>query len=70
MNTVCRVMCIFGGVDNRAPSSRTPGAPTLVIEGLCLFGGASIRIKRTMKERWLEFAEHIKTAFGPIHHRY
>jgi hypothetical protein len=70
MNTVSRVMCIFGGVDNRAPSSRTPGAPTLVIEGLCLFGGASIKIKRTMKERFLEFAEQVKAAFGPVHHRY
>ncbi len=70
INTVQKAVCIFGGIDNRAPSSYRPNAPTLVIEGLCLFGGATIKIKRTMKERWLEFAEHIKSAFGPIHHRY
>jgi uncharacterized protein DUF1707 len=70
MNTVSKAICIFGGIDNEAPSHYRPGAPTLVIEGLCLFGGASIRVKKTLKERWLEFAEHFRAAFGPLHHRY
>jgi hypothetical protein len=35
-----------------------------------LFGGADIRIKRTLKEKWLAFAEQFKDAFGPLHHNY
>jgi hypothetical protein len=70
MNAVSKALCIFGGIDNRAQSSADPNAPTVIIEGLVLFGGAHIRVKRTLKERWLEFANHVKSAFGPMHHHY
>lgn len=67
VNTVSRALCIFGGVDNRGPASSRPGAPTIVLEGFMLFGGVSIRIKRTFKERMLEFADAVKKMFGPAH---
>jgi hypothetical protein len=60
MNTVSNVFCIFGGMDNRGPSSSDPNAPTVVIEGLCLFGGAGIKVKKTLKERWLAIADHVR----------
>lgn len=66
MNVVSKALCIFGGVDNGAPSRNLPGAPTIVIEGLCVFGGASVKIRRTLRERWLEFAEQVKSAFGAV----
>jgi hypothetical protein len=70
INTVSNVISIFGGVDNRGPSNPDPSVPTVVIDGFCMFGGASIRIKKTLKERWLAFAGQVREAFGPLHHNY
>ena len=69
-NVLSKAVCIFGGVDNRSGAMQRPGAPTIIIEGFMLFGGASIRVKKSVRERWLEFAAHVKTAFGPLHDRY
>ena len=63
MRTLSHAIAIFGGVDNRAPSTTDPNAPLLVIEGLVLFGGVDIRIKKTPKQRLQEFADHVRTLF-------
>jgi hypothetical protein len=63
LRTVSKVVAIFGGVDNRAPSTTNPDAPTLIVEGLVLFGGADIRIKKTPKQRLQEFASTLRTMF-------
>jgi hypothetical protein len=70
INTVSNVFAIFGGVDDRGPSSPHPDVPTVVVDGICLFGGVGIKIKKTLKERWLAFADHVREAFGPVHQRY
>jgi hypothetical protein len=70
INTVSHVICLFGGVDNRGPSNPDPNLPTLEITGLVLFGGATIKIRKSVKERWLAFADHVRQAFGPLHHNY
>jgi len=70
INTVSNVFCIFGGVDNRGPSNPDPSVPTVVLDGICLFGGAGIKIRRTLKERWLAFAGQVRDALGPLHHNY
>jgi DUF1707 SHOCT-like domain len=70
INTVSHVVCLFGGVDNRGPSNPDPSLPTVEVTGLVLFGGATIKIRKTAKERWLEFADHVRQTFGPLHHRY
>jgi hypothetical protein len=64
INTVSKAICIFGGIDNRAPSSDDRDAPTIVINGLVLFGGADIKIKKTARERFIEFADHVREMFG------
>ena len=69
VRTVSKAVCIFGGVDNRAPSTSDPNAPTIVLQGLVLFGGVDIKIKKTAKERWLEFADTIKEMFAPVTER-
>ena len=66
VRTVSKAVCIFGGVDNRGPSTADRNAPTIVLQGLVLFGGADIKIKKTAKERWLEFADTIKATFAPV----
>jgi hypothetical protein len=70
INTQAHAICLFGGLDNRGPSNPDPSVPTVIVEGLVLFGGVGIKIKRTLKERWIAFAEQFKGAFGPLHHNY
>ena len=64
VNAVSKAICIFGGVHNSAPSSSDPNAPMLVIEGLMLFGGAHIKLKRSFRERCMEFADSVRSMFG------
>jgi hypothetical protein len=63
MRTVSKAVALFGGVDNRGSMSADPKAPLLVIEGLVLFGGVSIRVRKTPKERLREFADHLRGMF-------
>jgi hypothetical protein len=66
INAVSKALCIFGGINNRASSGNDPNAPTLLIQGLVLFGGAEIKIKKTAKERLRQFADTIKGMFDPV----
>jgi hypothetical protein len=61
--TLSKAVAIFGGVDNRAPSATDPNAPLIVIEGIVLFGGIDIRVKKTPKQRLQEFADQFRTLF-------
>jgi hypothetical protein len=63
MRTLSKAVAIFGGVDNRAPSTTDPNAPLLVIEGLVLFGGVDIRVRKTPKQRLREFADQMRAMF-------
>jgi hypothetical protein len=64
MRSISKTLCIFGGVDNRSPSTTDPDAPLLIVEGLCLFGGVDIRAKKTPKQRLTEFANQLREMFG------
>ncbi|GLX80058.1 hypothetical protein tinsulaeT_33980 [Thalassotalea insulae] len=64
VNVVSKAFCIFGGVNNKAPSVADRNAPTIIIEGLCLFGGLNIKLKRTIKERFVSFADNMKKMFN------
>lgn len=64
VNTSVRVFSIFGGVSNKAPNSTDRNAPRLVIEGLVIFGGGDVKLKRTFRERLLEFADGLRSFFG------
>jgi len=41
---------IFGGTDVRDIGDPVPGAPTLVIKGVALFGGVSVRGRKGTKK--------------------
>jgi len=64
VNIVSKVFCIFGGVDNKAPSIADRNAPTVVIKGFCIFGGLDIKLKRTIKEKFVAFADNMKNMFN------
>jgi hypothetical protein len=63
MRSISKMICIFGGVENRAGPTSDPNAPLIVVEGLCLFGGVDIRVKKTPKQRLAEFADQLRTMF-------
>jgi hypothetical protein len=65
IKVVSKAVCIFGGIDNRAPGTTDPNAPTLVIEGLILFGGVDIKLKKSFKKRYVEFAQSVRGMLGP-----
>jgi hypothetical protein len=51
-----KTIAIFGGADNKAPPCADRDAPHLVVDGLVMFGGADVKLKRSVKERALELA--------------
>jgi len=64
VNVVSKAFCIFGGVNNKAPSVANRNAPTVIIEGFCIFGGLNIKLKRTIKEKFVAFADSMKSMFN------
>jgi hypothetical protein len=68
VNVVSKAFCIMGGIDNKAPSIATRQAPTITIEGVVLFGGLDIKIKQTIKEKFVAFANQMKDMFNSKHY--
>ncbi|NQZ23304.1 MAG: DUF1707 and DUF2154 domain-containing protein [Colwellia sp.] len=64
VKVVSKSFCIFGGMDNKAPSTDHSDAPTIFIEGLVIFGGVDIKLKRTLKERFTAFADGLRKMFS------
>jgi hypothetical protein len=64
VNVVSKAFCVFGGVTNKAPSIADRNAPTIIIEGFCMFGGLDIKLKRTIKEKFVAFADSMKNMFN------
>jgi hypothetical protein len=63
INVVSKAFCILGSVSNKAPSVASSQAPTITIEGMVLLSDLSIKIKTTMKENFVAFANKMKTLF-------
>lgn len=72
INVVSKAFCIFGSIDNIAPSQVSSSGvnqnsisrPTIIIEGLSIFSGVSIKVKRSMKEHFVELADNLKNIFS------
>jgi len=64
VNVVSKSFCIFGGVDNKAPCNALNNSPTIIIEGLSIFSGVTIEVKRTIKEKFVAFADSLKKMFS------
>jgi len=58
------VLCLFGGLDNAIQTSLEGNVAKLEVQGLVLFGGASIKLKKVLRERFVEFADGLKSLFG------
>ncbi|GAA5215193.1 DUF1707 domain-containing protein [Corallincola platygyrae] len=60
VNVITRMFSIFGGVDCRITSTPEPNAPTIIVEGIAIFSGIDIKVKKSLKERFIGFAEQFK----------
>ncbi|MFT6269195.1 MAG: hypothetical protein ACJAVV_002019 [Alphaproteobacteria bacterium] len=63
VNIVSKAFCVLGSIDNKAPSIASRQAPTITIEGLILFSSLDIKIKVTIKEKFIAFANQMKEMF-------
>jgi len=64
VNVVSKAFCIFAGIANKAPCLADEQAPTIVIEGFAMFSGIDIKIRQSLKERFVNFADSLKKIFN------
>lgn len=64
VNVISKAFCIFGGIENKAPCIAGRDAPTLIIEGCTIFSGMDIKLKQSLKERFVSFADSLKRMFN------
>ncbi|MFC3095220.1 DUF1707 domain-containing protein [Alteromonas sediminis] len=55
------VICIFGGMDNKASTLSGTQGPIIRIEGMAIFGGISVKVKTNFKKMFINFAHQMKT---------
>tara|TARA_R110001592_G_scaffold160851_1_gene393175 strand:+ start:3243 stop:3890 length:648 start_codon:yes stop_codon:yes gene_type:complete len=65
VNVVSKAFCIFGGIDYQTATQANPNiiTPTIIIEGVCIFSGIDIKVRRTIKEKFVEMADNLKKLF-------
>jgi hypothetical protein len=61
VRVVCKVASVLGSIENRAFDAINESAPTIVLDGLSLLSSIEIKERVTLKERWLRFADGVKT---------
>ncbi|MFD2166193.1 DUF1707 domain-containing protein [Thalassotalea euphylliae] len=64
VNVVSKAFCIFGGIDIKAPNMGQVGAPTIVVEGVAIFSGLDIKVRQSLKEKFIGFADSLKNIFN------
>ncbi len=60
VNVVSKMFSVVSSVENKAPSLNKLQGPTITIEGKVIFGSVNIKVKRTMKEKFVGFANSLK----------
>lgn len=63
INVVCKSFGVISNIENKAPSMANKQAPIITIEGNVVLGSLTIAVKRTIKEKFIAFANNMKTAF-------
>jgi hypothetical protein len=64
INIITKGFCIFGAINNKTSSNADRHAPTIIIEGFTLFSGIDIKVRRTLKEHFVNFADNLKKMFS------
>jgi hypothetical protein len=66
VNVVSTLFSVLGSVENKSASLNRLQGPTITIEGKVVLGSVEIKMKRTMKERFVGFANSLKTNWNDI----
>lgn len=64
INVTTKLSGFLSSTENTAPSMGGRQAPQIVIKGLSILSSVEVSEKRTMKEKWVAFANSIKKALG------
>ncbi|NRA72182.1 MAG: DUF1707 and DUF2154 domain-containing protein [Gammaproteobacteria bacterium] len=65
IKVIAKTVCIFGGVNNKSSAcTSNSSAPTITIEGYVIFSGLDIKIKVSIKEQLMNFADEMKKFFS------
>ncbi|RUO32458.1 LiaF domain-containing protein [Aliidiomarina soli] len=64
VNVSSRITSIISSSENSAPSMGGRQAPTISIEGWSVLGSIEVKVKKTMKEKLVAFANSIKSALN------
>jgi hypothetical protein len=60
VKVISKTSCVLGSVDITMPPTTSLSGPTIIIEGWSILSGIDIKVKRTLKERFIDFAEQFK----------
>jgi hypothetical protein len=63
INVVSKTYGIVSSIENKAPSLANRQAPVITIEGKVILGQLDIKVKQTIKEKFVSFANNLKAAF-------
>ncbi|WNC67949.1 LiaF-related protein [Thalassotalea nanhaiensis] len=64
VNVVTQLLDVMGSVENKSASMANRQAPTITIKGKVIMGGLVVKVKRTTKEKWMGFADSLKSFLG------
>lgn len=64
VNVTTRMFNIIGSSENRSPSLAGRQAPQITITGYSVLGSLEVSVKRTMKEKFVAFANSMREALG------
>lgn len=64
VNVVSKMFSIISSVENKTVALNKHQGPTIHIEGKAIMGSVEIKIKRTIKEKFISFANQLKTQLG------
>lgn len=64
VNVSTRMAGVLSSTDNTAPSVGGRQAPHITIEGMSILGSLSIQERKTLREKWVAFANKIKSALS------
>lgn len=64
INVTTKIAGFLSSTENTAPSMGGRQAPSIKVQGLSILSSVEVTEKKTMKEKWVAFADSIKKALG------
>lgn len=64
INVHTNVNCIASSLKKNTHVEFDPSAPTISLEGKFIFSSLDVHVKRTIREKWVRFADSMKAFFG------